>query len=184
MQSAIRNPPNPQSAFHPMLLGEPPPTQADLHFRLFGIPGAGASVLLGRRRCCLGWAARTSRSGRRRWFGWPWCSFRFWSMNWATRSMQRFYGGHPWITLYGFGGLASCNDCDRSPRRQILISAGRAGRRVSCWPASLSRSCLSGHSIGFARCRLVDRFVGSPIRSGPSLLGPFVAYFEPFARPT
>jgi Zn-dependent protease len=36
--------------------------------------------------------------------------------------MQRHYGGHPWITLYGFGGLSSCNDCDRRPVSQILIS--------------------------------------------------------------
>ena len=36
--------------------------------------------------------------------------------------VQRYFGGRPWITLYGFGGLASCNDCDRSPRSQIIIS--------------------------------------------------------------
>jgi membrane-associated protease RseP (regulator of RpoE activity) len=36
--------------------------------------------------------------------------------------MQSVYGGHPWITLYGLGGLASCNDCSRSPWRQIVIS--------------------------------------------------------------
>ncbi len=36
--------------------------------------------------------------------------------------VQRYFGGHPWITLYSFGGLASCNDCDRRPRSQILIS--------------------------------------------------------------
>jgi Zn-dependent protease len=35
--------------------------------------------------------------------------------------LQRYFGGHPWITLYSFGGLASCSDCDRSPRSQILI---------------------------------------------------------------
>jgi Zn-dependent protease len=34
---------------------------------------------------------------------------------------QRYFGGHPWITLLHFGGLASCNDCDRSPRAQLLI---------------------------------------------------------------
>jgi Zn-dependent protease len=36
--------------------------------------------------------------------------------------LQRHFGGHPWITLYGLGGLAMCDDCDRSPRSQILIS--------------------------------------------------------------
>jgi Zn-dependent protease len=36
-------------------------------------------------------------------------------------TMQRWFGGHPWVTLYGLGGLASCDDCDRSPMRQIVI---------------------------------------------------------------
>ena len=35
---------------------------------------------------------------------------------------QRRYGGHPRITLYGMGGLAACDDCDRSSQAQIEIS--------------------------------------------------------------
>ena len=35
---------------------------------------------------------------------------------------QRHFGGHPWITLHALGGLASCDDCDRRPSSQILIS--------------------------------------------------------------
>ena len=35
--------------------------------------------------------------------------------------LQRHYGGHPRITLYGMGGLAACGDCDRSPKAHILI---------------------------------------------------------------
>jgi Zn-dependent protease len=35
---------------------------------------------------------------------------------------QRRYGGWPRIVLHGMGGLAICDDCDRSPWRQVLIS--------------------------------------------------------------
>jgi len=35
---------------------------------------------------------------------------------------QRHYGGRPRIILYGMGGMAVCDDCDRSPKSQILIS--------------------------------------------------------------
>ena len=57
--------------------------------------------------------------------------------------MQRFYGGHPWITLYGFGGLASCDDCDRSPRSQIHHFAGRAGGGFLAGRCCICRAVLS-----------------------------------------
>ena len=34
--------------------------------------------------------------------------------------VQRRYGGHPRIILYGLGGMAVCNDCDRSSRAHSL----------------------------------------------------------------
>ena len=69
-----------------MLLAEPPPSQADLHFRVFGIPVrvhpwfwiVVADAGHGRQRA--GRSAANARSGS------PWCSFRSWSTNWATRS--------------------------------------------------------------------------------------------------
>ena len=67
--------------------------------------------------------------------------------------LQRYYGGHPWITLYSFGGLASCNDCDRSPRSQILISlAGPvAGFLLAGLVIVVLR--LTGHSDRFCLVR-------------------------------
>ena len=72
------------------------------------VPGAG--------RQGGGGPAQDVRSGWRSYLSRSWCT------NSGTPLMQRTYGGRPWITLYGFGGLASCNDCDRRPRSQILIS--------------------------------------------------------------
>jgi membrane-associated protease RseP (regulator of RpoE activity) len=101
---------------------------------------------------------------------------------------QRHYGGHPWITLYSFGGLASCNDCDRSPRSQILILlagpfAGFLLAAVVVWLMN-----LTGHPIGFATSSDAIHLPPQLAASQRSLLvqplGPFVAYFEPIqSRP-
>lgn len=102
-------------------LGEPPPTQADLNFRLFGIPVRvspwfwGVTLLLG-----LGGAESAKPERVLIWVAVVFVSILVHEFGHAL--MQRFFGGHPWVTLYGLGGLASCNDCDRSTRAQLLIS--------------------------------------------------------------
>ena len=116
-----------------MLLGEPAPTQADLHFRLFGFPVRVhpffwvVSLLLG-----MGGRDRPIRSNVLIWVAVVFVSILVHELGHAF--MQRYYGGHPWITLYGFGGLASCNDCDRSPRSQITHSRWPGRWPGSCWP--------------------------------------------------
>jgi Zn-dependent protease len=103
-----------------MLLGEPAPSQADLHFRLFGIPVRVhpwfwiVSLLLG-----MG-GGPAEPVVTLIWVVVVFASVLVHELGHAV--VQRRYGGHPWITLYSFGGLASCDDCDRSPRAQILIS--------------------------------------------------------------
>jgi Zn-dependent protease len=103
-----------------MLLGEPAPTQADLHFRLFGIPVRVhpffwiVSLLLG-----MG-GGSADPLNTLIWVAVVFVSILVHELGHAFT--QRHFGGNPWITLYSFGGLASCNDCDRSPRSQILIS--------------------------------------------------------------
>jgi Zn-dependent protease len=115
LKSAIRNP---QSEIA-MLLGEPAPSPADLHFRLFGIPVRVSpwfwvvSLLLG-----MG-GGPADPVNTLIWVGVVFVSILVHELGHAFT--QRYYGGNPWITLYSFGGLASCNDCDRSPRSQILI---------------------------------------------------------------
>ncbi len=103
-----------------MLLGEPAPSPADLHFRLFGIPVRVSpwfwvvSLLLG-----MG-GGPADPVNTLIWVAVVFVSILVHELGHAFT--QRYYGGNPWITLYSFGGLASCNDCDRSPRSQILIS--------------------------------------------------------------
>jgi len=131
-----------------MLLGEPAPTQADLHFRLFGIPVRihpffwVVSLLLG-----MGGGPADPVNTM------IWVAVVFVSIlvhEFGHALTQRFYGGNPWITLYSFGGLASCNDCDRSPRSQILILL--AGPFAGFLLAGLVIAVLAalGHFVGFA----------------------------------
>jgi len=104
-----------------LTLGEPAPTQADLHFRLLGIPVRVhplfwvITLLLG-----LGGSGKADPVRVLIWVAVVFVSILVHEFGHALT--QRYFRGHPWVTLYSFGGLASCNDCDRSPRAQLLIS--------------------------------------------------------------
>ena len=86
-----------------MLLGEPPRTAYDLNFSLLGIPVRVhplfwlVSLLLGYRSgdvaSVLTWIIAV------------FLSILVHELGHAV--MMRFYGFHPWITLYGFGGMAA-----------------------------------------------------------------------------
>jgi len=165
--SAIR------SLVEPMLLGEPPPTQADLHFRLFGIPVRVhpffwvATALLG-----MG-GGEADPANTLIWIAVVFVSILVHELGHAF--MQRFFGGRPWITLYSFGGLASCGDCDRSPRSQIIISL--AGPVAGFLFAGLVIAVLaaSGHLRGFE----LSLF---PVRWLPFDLGYFAEFNKLSAR--
>ena len=128
------------------MLGEPPPTPADLHFRLFGFPIRVhpffwvVILILGMGGLGGGQADPVETLI---WVAVAFISILVHELGHAV--LQRRYGGHPWITLYGMGGLSSCDDCDRSPVSQILISAaGPVAGRADCPdPAGLwNRSTL------------------------------------------
>ena len=103
-----------------MLLGEPQPTRADLYFRLLGFPVRihpffwVMGVLLGMTPGpdpplhVLIWVISV------------FVSILAHELGHAV--LQKRYGGHPRITLYGLGGLAACDDCDRSTSAQITIA--------------------------------------------------------------
>lgn len=165
IESAIHN-----LRFPPMILAEPPPSQADLHFRVFGFPV--------------------------RVHPWFWAVALMWGISGHEKAdpvatlirvavvfvsilvhelghafVQQRFGGRPRITLYAFGGLASGGDCDRSPRNQILIS-------------------LAGPAAGFAFAAILlaaIRFSGRQVIFGnySGILGLFLPDWEPlFAAPT
>jgi stage IV sporulation protein FB len=162
-----------------MLLGEPPPTQGDLHFRVFGFPVRVhpffwvSTLLLG-----MG-GGEADPVETLIWIGVVFVSILVHELGHAF--MQRHYGGRPWVTLYGLGGLASCNDCDRSPRAQIIISlAGPvAGFLLALLVILLVR--LAGHYVAVI---VASNAVSLTERLSWKWIRPFVFFdveFLPFA---
>lgn len=104
-----------------MFLSEPSATQADINFRVFGFPVRVSpyfwvtTVLLS-----SGFSDQLDPQRTLIWVAVVFVSILIHELGHAV--LQRHFGGRPWITLYGLGGLASCSDCDRRPRSQILIS--------------------------------------------------------------
>ena len=162
-----------------MLLGEPAPTQADLHFRLFGFPVRVhpffwiVSLVLG-----MG-GDEADPLPTLVWVIVVFVSILAHELGHAF--LQRYYGGRPWITLYSFGGLASCDDCDRSPSAQILISLAGPGAGFLLAVMLVAGVWLSGHAIGFAASQEAVDFTALNVER--LLIQPlvaFVAYFEPY----
>ncbi|HJQ79022.1 MAG TPA: site-2 protease family protein [Lacipirellulaceae bacterium] len=130
-----------------MFLGEPPSTQADLHFRLFGFP-IRVHPFFWLVTLVLGLGGDVADPiNTLIWVAVVFVSILVHELGHAF--LQRYYGGEPRITLYSFGGLASCDDCDRSPRAQILISL--AGPLAGFLLAGLVIAVLAvtGHLRGF-----------------------------------
>jgi stage IV sporulation protein FB len=131
-----------------MLIGEPPPSQADLHFRVLGIPVRVSPWF---------WAGSVmfAISGHER--ADPLVSIVIVAVIFASilvhelghAFMQRRFGGRPWITLIAIGGLASCNDCDRSPKSQILISLAGPAAGFAFAALILAALKASGRQIVF-----------------------------------
>jgi stage IV sporulation protein FB len=143
-----------------MILSEPPRSQGDLYFRLFGFPI---------RIHWMFWVVTLVLSISTReqtppaevviWMVAVTVSIIIHELGHAF--LQRHYGGRPRIVLYGMGGLAICEDCDRSTRSQILIAlAGPlAGFAFAAILLLLMR--ITGHGVGL----IVGE--GSPFVSGP-----------------
>jgi stage IV sporulation protein FB len=164
-----------------MLIGEPPPSPADLHFRLFGIPVRVhpwfwiVALMLG-----LSGEGPADPLKTLVWVVVMFASVVIHELGHAF--LQRRFGGRPWITLYGLGGLASCDDCDVSPRRQILISlAGpMAGFVFAAVVGLLVRA--SGRAIGFAP--ITGEFDWESLGIQSAVIQPMIlfnVYFEPMS---
>jgi stage IV sporulation protein FB len=112
-----------------VLLGEPERTQLDLNFSLFGFPVRVhpffwvIGVLLGPINTELGFILVRVVAF--------FVAILVHELGHAIA--MRAYGFRPWITLYGLGGLTSCNEGrayhvrGSGPLRQILISAAGPG---------------------------------------------------------
>lgn len=104
-----------------MFLAEPPPSPYEIHLRVAGTPVRIhpffwlSTLILG-----LSGGGSTPPAELLMWIIAVVVSILIHELGHAF--VQRYYGGHPRIILHSFGGLAICNDCDRSTKAQILIS--------------------------------------------------------------
>lgn len=135
-----------------MLLGEPPRTQWDLHFTLFRIPVRihpifwVVAVLLGIR-------GSPQLTDLLSWVTAVFIAILVHELGHAT--VMRAYGFSPWITLYGFGGLASYSPAQSYGSKgtgtfgQILISAAGPGAGFLLAASLLVLIAITGHRVNF-----------------------------------
>lgn len=122
-----------------MFLVEPPPSQADLHFSLFGFP-VRVSPWFWAVSALMGIRGATGPTDLLTWVAVVFVSILVHELGHAFA--MRHYGWQPRVTLYAMGGLASYDRASSyrqghsSPRSQILIS-------------------LAGPAAGFALASLV-----------------------------
>lgn len=169
-----------------MLLSEPPATTADLRFEVLGFPVRVhpffwlVSLFIG-----MGGFGGESADPVETliWVAAVFVSILVHELGHAI--MQRHFGGHPWITLYSMGGLSACNDCDRSPRSQIIISAAGPVAGFLFAAAVLLVVVATGHQIAvFSREGYFDWLELNGMRP-PLFSLPFKAWMiQPLGSPT
>jgi Zn-dependent protease len=131
-----------------MLFGEPEPTQADLHFRVFGFPVRVSPYFwVGTLILHLGRGGPVAPADAAIWVAVVFVSILVHELGHAF--LQRYYRGHPWITLYGFGGFSSCGDCDPRPRAQIIIALAGPLAGFLFAAIIILLMAVSGHFDGF-----------------------------------
>jgi len=164
-----------------MFAVEPPPTQADLCFRLFDFPvRVNPLFWLVAVFLVMGGGVDVEPVNALVWVVVMFVSILIHELGHAF--LQRHFGGRSRIVLYSFGGLAIAEDCDDRPRSQILISLGGpfAGFLLAVLVFVIVR--LTGRQVGFlttsSGINLRDLGMEAAIVQ-PMVL--FSAYFEPFA---
>jgi stage IV sporulation protein FB len=159
------------------MFNEPAPSSGDLHFRLFGVP-VRVSPMFWLVTVVMG--LRTDRSTPPAellvWIAVVFVSILVHELGHAFA--QRRFGGHPWITLYGMGGLASCNDCDRSTSSQILISLAGPGAGFLLALATAVALRATGTAVGVAQKSQLET-VFAKIGEPDGLLLPGAAIYWP-----
>lgn len=142
-----------------MIFADPPPTQADLHFRVFGVP-----VRVHPFFWLIGLLLGLSAGQREPTAALLMIAVFFVSIlvhELGHAALQRKFGGRPRIVLHGFGGLAICDDCDRSPRNQILISLAGPGAGFLLAAAALLVTWIIAGSITFVPAWAWDSWLAS-----------------------
>lgn len=146
-----------------MLLGEPPRTPYDLNFSVFGIP-VRVDPWFWLVTLMLGYRAGDAASVL------TWVIAVFLSIlvhELGHASMMRAYGFSPWITLYGMGGLTSCDQGYYRGRGsdtlgQVLISLAGPGAGFLLAGVLVLGLVLTGHSEGIVPTWLGPRVAELP----------------------
>ena len=131
-----------------MLIGEPPRSQADLHFSILGIPVRVhplfwfVSLLLGIRGDSLEPVPALL------WVVAVFVSILIHELGHALTA--RAHGWQPWITLYGMGGLASYQPTYHTTRSSLLVAAAGPAAGLAFAALTLVAILLSGHAIWWA----------------------------------
>ena len=143
-----------------MILGEPPRSAYDLHFRLFGIPIRVHPFFW--LLCVLLMANRLLHASNVRDFLFllvPWVAAVFVGVlvhELGHAAAMRAYGRFCWITLYGFGGLTSSNfdgnygERSSATLSQIITSVAGPAAGFALAAAVVLSIQLTGHRIEFA----------------------------------
>jgi len=129
-----------------MLIGEPPRSQADIHFTLFGFP-IRVHPFFWVITVILGLRTHKDPVEMLIWVAAVFVSILIHELGHALTI--RFYGGDCWITLYGMGGLASSNWVHRTTRQQVLISAAGPAAGFALAAILLAAVRSSGHDVWF-----------------------------------
>lgn len=138
-----------------MLFVEPPQTRYDLHFSVLGIPVRVHPLFW---LICLLLGGTRDVGGALRWVGVVFVSILIHELGHAL--VARSYGAQTWITLYGFGGLASYRGIRADTRTSIGISF--AGPMAGFLFAAVIAAAIvvSGHEFDFLWWKIGD---GKPI---------------------
>ena len=134
-----------------MLLGEPEQTQGDINFPLLGIP-VRIHPFFWLVALVLGASSRDI-SGALIWVAVLLISILFHELGHATA--YRLFGLHPWITLYGMGGLTACSSAEESRSKaatttgRIFVSLAGPGAGFLLAGLIIAGILASGHRVFF-----------------------------------
>jgi Zn-dependent protease len=141
-----------------MLIGEPPPTAADLHFRLFGIPVRVHPFFWLVSLLLASGGKEVDPASALVWVGAVFVSILVHELGHAFAA--RAHGWAPWITLYGMGGLALYRPTYHSARSSIAISAAGPAAGFLFAGVVVAAVLAAGHRVSLQWDLIPIRFEG------------------------